>query len=148
MTGMTQEIQDALFNIDEVTELRNDLFTGYMPEGQRYDYEDDYWIELKHEKIDDTCVAMDSKDIKQIVNNYGVVEIMEKLNDEHGDDFITDFMTKDRILKYRILMYHILEEFITLITPESNDDDDNDDSDDSDYDTDTLSSADTEDSDD
>ena len=145
MTGMTQEIQDALFNIDEVTELRNDLFTGYMPEGQRYDYEDDYWIELKHEKIDDTCVAMDSKDIKQIVNNYGVVEIMEKLNDEHGDDFITDFMTKDRILKYRILMYHILEEFITLITPESNDDDD---SDDSDYDTDTLSSADTEDSDD
>ena len=145
MTGMTQEIQDALFNIDEVTELRNDLFTGYMPEGQRYDYEDDYWIELKHEKIDDTCVAMDLEDIKKIVNNYGVVEIMEKLNDEYGDDFITDFMTKDRILKYRTLMYHILEEFITLITPESNDDDD---SDDSDYDTDTLSSADTEDSDD
>ena len=142
MSGMTQEIQDALFNIDEVTELRHDLFGGYMPDGQRYDYEDDYWIELKHDKIDKTCVAMDLKDIKKIVNNYGVVEIMEKLNDEYGDEFITDLMTKDRALKYRTLMYHILEEFITLINHDS------DDSDDSDYDTDTLSSADTEDSDD
>ena len=145
MTGMTQEIQDALFNNREVSQLRDDLFDGYMPEGQRYDYESDYWIELKHEKIDDTCVAMDIQDIKKIVNKYGVVEIMEKINDEYGDDFITDLMTKDRERKYRTLMYHILEEFITLITPEN---DDSDDSDDSDYDSDTLSSADTEDGDD
>ena len=137
MTGMTQEIQDALFNIDEVDELRHAIYND-----EDDDYESDEWHDKKRTAIDETCVAMDLEDIKKIVNNYGVVEIMEKLNDEYGDDFITDFMTKDRILKYRTLMYHILEEFITLITT------DNDDSDDSDYDTDTLSSADTEDSDD
>ena len=140
MTGMTQEIQDALFNIDEVDELRHAIYND-----EDDDYESDEWHDKKRTAIDETCVAMDLEDIKKIVNNYGVVEIMEKLNDEYGDDFITDFMTKDRILKYRILMYHILEEFITLITT---DNDDSDDSDDSDYDTDTLSSADTEDSDD
>lgn len=140
MTGMTQEIQDALFNIDEVTELRHAIYND-----EDDDYESDEWHDKKRTAIDETCVAMDLEDIKKIVNNYGVVEIMEKLNDEYGDDFITDFMTKDRILKYRTLMYHILEEFITLITT---DNDDSDDSDDSDYDTDTLSSADTEDSDD
>ena len=140
MTGMTQEIQDALFNIDEVDELRHAIYND-----EDDDYESDEWHDKKRTAIDETCVAMDLEDIKKIVNNYGVVEIMEKLNDEYGDDFITDFMTKDRILKYRTLMYHILEEFITLITT---DNDDSDDSDDSDYDTDTLSSADTEDSDD
>lgn len=140
MTGMTQEIQDALFNIDEVTELRHAIYND-----EDDDYESAEWHDKKHTAMDETCVAMDLEDIKKIVNNYGVVEIMEKLNDEYGDDFITDFMTKDRILKYRTLMYHILEEFITLITT---DNDDSDDSDDSDYDTDTLSSADTEDSDD
>ena len=140
MTGMTQEIQDALFNIDEVTELRHAIYND-----EDDDYESDEWHDKKRTAIDETCVAMDLEDIKKIVNNYGVVEIMEKLNDEYGDEFITDFMTKDRVLKYQTLMYHILEEFITLITT---DNDDSDDSDDSDYDTDTLSSADTEDSDD
>jgi hypothetical protein len=140
MTGMTQEIQDALFNIDEVTEMRHAIYND-----EDDDYESVDWYDKKHTAINETCVAMDLEDIKKIVNNYGVVEIMEKLNDEYGDDFITDFMTKDRVLKYQTLMYHILEEFITLITT---DNDDSDDSDDSDYDTDTLSSADTEDSDD
>ena len=37
---------------------------------------------------------LEKKDIKKIVKNYGVVEIMEKLNDEYGDDFITESYTK------------------------------------------------------
>ena len=62
MTGMTQEIQDALFNIDEVDELRHAIYND-----EDDDYESDEWHDKKRTAIDETCVAMDLEDIKKIL---------------------------------------------------------------------------------
>ena len=121
------------------------------------------WGDIKHMPIDDTCMAMDLDDIKEIVNEYGVLEIMDLIRDNYGDEFIISILEKEKDMRYRSLFYNILDEYIErhktvcmdlddydagrgiyagdLINPD--DSDDSDDSDDT-CDSDTASSAETD----
>jgi len=97
MSGMTAEISQMLHNIREVKHLLEDIF------------DDDY---EKHTSIDKTLIAMDLKDVKMVVNNYGILEIIAKISNEYGVGFVTEILKTPIDNQYRCLIYYILDEFV------------------------------------
>jgi hypothetical protein len=88
----------------------------------------DDWINFKHMPIDNLCMETDLKDIKIIVNKVGVLEIMDYIQGQYGDDFIAYIMQKPMDMRYRNLFYHILNEYIDLLLEWFEDSDDESDS--------------------
>lgn len=80
-----------------------------------YDYKNDDWTDAKHMPIDNVCTAMDLDDIKEIVKEYGVLEVMDNIRDNYGDEFITAIMEKTMDMRYRTLFYFILDEYIDYV---------------------------------
>jgi hypothetical protein len=75
---------------------------------------------------------MDLKDVKMVVNNYGILEIMAQINNEYGAEFVAGILEKPIDMQYRSLLYNILSEFVDNwkeIVKNDSDDDDNDDDD-------------------
>ena len=129
MTGITAEISQMLHDIREVKHLLEDIF-----DDNNDDYDSADWDYAKHTAIDDTCVAMDLKDVKMIVNNYGILEIMAQINNEYGAEFVAGILETPIDNQYRCLIYYILDEFVNncknTVNNDSDDDDEEDDSDD------------------
>ena len=80
-----------------------------------YDYGNNDWGDAKHMPIDDTCMAMELDDIKEIVNEYGVLEVMDLIKDNYGDESIISLLEKEKDMRYRTLFYHILDEYIDYV---------------------------------
>lgn len=109
----------------------------------------DDWVDIKHMPIDDACMAMDFDDIKKIVNEYGVLEVMDLIRSDYGDEFITDLMEKTMDMRYRTLFYHILNGYIDYLKFENNwgdtdDEEEEEEEEEEDVDSDTASDADTD----
>ena len=61
------------------------------------------------ENVDEWCAKWDYTEVKNIVNAYGVLEIIEKIEDDYGDEFVKDvIISRDTPHKYRVLLYYIL----------------------------------------
>jgi hypothetical protein len=118
-----------LHDIREVKHLLEDIF-----DGNNDDYDSADWDYAKHTAIDETCVAMDLKDVKMVVNNYGILEIMAQINNEYGAEFVAGILERPIDMQYRCLIYYILDEFVenwkNTVNNDSDDDDEEDDSDD------------------
>lgn len=80
-----------------------------------YDYGNNDWVDAKHMPIDDVCMEMDLDDIKEIINEYGVLELMDTIKNIYGDDFIISLFEKEKDMKYRTLFYFILDEYIEYV---------------------------------
>lgn len=57
------------------------------------------------------AMRWDIEEVKKIVITFGVLEIMEKIEDEYGEQEITNIKKLDLDMKYRVLMFHILLPF-------------------------------------
>ena len=108
-----------------------------------YDYGNNDWVDAKHMPIDDTCMAMELDDIKEIVKEYGVLEIMDLIRDNYGDEFISGIMEKTMDMRYRSLFYNILDEYIDYVKEEYNWSDDEEEEEEQ-VDSDTASDAETD----
>lgn len=129
MTGITAETSQMLHDIREVKHLLEDIF-----DNENDDYDSADWDYAKHTAIDETCVAMDFDDVKMVVNNYGILEIMAQINNEYGAEFVAGILEKPIDMQYRSLLYNILSEFVDNWKKIINNDSDDDCDDDSDYD--------------
>lgn len=118
--------------IDELCELIHD----------NYDYGNNDWDDAKHMPIDDTCMAMDLDDIKEIVNEYGVLEVMDTIKNIYGNEFIISILEKEKDMRYRTLFYFILDEYIEYVK-DTNDWEDEEEEE-KDVDSDTASDAETD----
>ena len=103
LTANNYEIMDMLEEHRIILELRYSILVFIYSE---------YWQDIKHMPIDNVCTAMDLDDIKEIVKEYGVLEIMDNIRDNYGDEFITAIMEKTMDMRYRSLFYFILDEYI------------------------------------
>jgi hypothetical protein len=141
---ISREIINMLETHQEINDLSDLIHDKFV------DTTDD-WIDIKHMPIDETCTEMDLDNIKKIVKEYGVLEIMDLIKNNYGDEFITSIMEKTMDMRYRTLFYHILDEYIDYVkdTYHWDDEDTDEDSDDNDedYDSDEVSDAETEPSD-
>jgi len=133
---ISPEIIRMLENHDEIKKLCDLIHDNYD-----YGYND--WGDAKHMPIDDTCMAMDLDDIKKIVKEYGVLEIMDLIRDNYGDEFISGIMEKTMDMRYRSLFYNILDEYIDYVKEEYNWSDDEEEEEEQ-VDSDTASSAETD----
>ena len=143
MTGITAETSQMLHDIREVKHLLEDIF-----DGNNDDYDSADWDYAKHTAIDETCVAMDLKDVKMVVNNYGILEIMAQIKDDYGEHFVAGILETPINNQYRVLIYYILDEFINNwkeIVKNDSDDDENDDENDNENDDDSDDSDDSDD---
>lgn len=61
------------------------------------------------EIVEEWSAKWDYTEVKNIVNAYGVLEIIEKIEDEYGDEFVKDvIISRDTPHKYRVLLDYIL----------------------------------------
>ena len=127
---------------DEIDELCDHIHDMYVDT-------DEDWGDIKHMPIDNVCMSMNLDDIKNIVKTYGVLEIMDIIKGNYGDEHITAIMEKTMDMRYRCLLYHILDEYIDYVKDTyhwraEDEEDEEDDEDDEEVDSDTASSADTD----
>jgi hypothetical protein len=131
------EIIRMLQNHDEIDELCDLIHDEYN--------NPDDWGDIKHMPIDDTCMAMDLDDIKKIVNEYGVLEIMDLIKGIYGDELIISLLETTMDMRYRSLFYHILDEYIDYVKEEYNwGDTDDEEEEEEQVDSDTASDAETD----
>jgi hypothetical protein len=139
---ISNEIINMLQNQDEIDGL-------YEQIREKYNDTTADWADSKHMLIDETCTDMDLDDIKKIVNEYGILEIMDLIRDNYGDEFISGIMEKTMDMRYRSLFYNILDEYIDYlrdiqINAWDSDNDDEDEDEEDQVDSDTASDADTD----
>lgn len=61
------------------------------------------------EIVEEWSAKWDYTEVKNIVNAYGVLEIIEKIEDDYGDEFVKDvIISRDTPHKYRVLLDYIL----------------------------------------
>ena len=137
-------MNNILGNCDEIRFLNNYSEILYMRDAIKIEYivnekDGDFWYDAKHEYIDEVCTKIPLDDVKQIVNdNYCVLEIIEAIVDEYGHEYMKDFLNKNNEMKYRELLYHILNEYLEIYKNKWDDEDDEDDEEDDDVDDDTA----------
>lgn len=100
--------------------LKNDLYDELFGENTLFNFEDngadnDDYDDKKREIIDKYAMLWGSSIIIEIVNTYGVLEILSKISDNYGEDAVTDILSKNIDMKYRCIFYHILFDYITDI---------------------------------
>ena len=66
---------------------------------------------LAKKYLDAQAMRWDIEEVKKIVITFGVLEIMERIEDEYGEQEITNIKKLDLDMKYRVLMFHILLPF-------------------------------------
>ena len=95
--GMLNEVKELLQSVKE-----NNKKKGW--DIMDYDINEDVG-----EIVDEWSAKWDYTEVKNIVNAYGVLEIIEKIEDEYGDEFVKDvIISRDTPHKYRVLLDYIL----------------------------------------
>ena len=62
--------------------------------------------DLAKKYLDAQAMRWDIEEVKKIVITFGVLEIMERIEDEYGEQEITNIKKLDLDMKYRVLMFH------------------------------------------
>ena len=106
-------------------ELIDDIISCY---NKKEHYGDDCWFyDFKHQFIDEYVVKYDYE-AKEVVNKYGVFELIEEYENQYGK-FVID---KNELKNYLVLYYvlidnYIMENHIEKLEKECKNDDDTDD---------------------
>ena len=73
-----------------------------------YDEDKDPYNDMKHIVVDKYAMLWDIKDVEKIVNTYGVLEAIDDIEWEHGEEELFNIMRKNKVMKCRTIFYHIL----------------------------------------
>ena len=94
----------------EIWDLCDFLHDEYINNTEQF-----WWVDIKHMPIYDVCMWLDLDDIKKIVNEYGVLEIKDRIKGIYGDKLIISILEKEEDMRYRSLFYYILDEYINYL---------------------------------
>jgi hypothetical protein len=94
-----------------------------------YDEDKDPYNDMKHTVLDKYAMLWERIDVAEIVNKYGVLEALDDIECEYGEEELIYIMRKNKVMKYRTIFYHILmrcvaeteDELINLLTEDEDD---------------------------